>query len=146
MEMCFPAQRQICQVLKRNYTSEPAMGFISLKQTNRNKNPSSKHGLNPSSQKNRKTTWNGFWCGRLPAFFYFSIFSQHLFFFSPLSHGFLNGSCYFFVCGSPGTLSACNVPGVPSLKMCRDFDNHVKQTLSHSCVIRNSLLKTPWRC
>lgn len=31
--------------------------------------------------------------------------------------------------------------------MCRDFDNHVKQTLSHSCVIRNSpLSKTPWWC
>lgn len=73
------------------------------------------------------------------------IFSQHLIFYP--KQWLLNDTCQFLLCKSPGTLPACNMSSVPSFKMCRDFDNHVKQTLSHSCVIRNSLLlKMPWWC
>lgn len=65
------------------------------------------------------------------------IFSQHLIFHP--KQWLLNGTGQFLLCKSPGTLPACNMSSVPPLKMCRDFDNHVKQTLSHSCVIRNSV-------
>lgn len=115
-----------------------------LKQTDKNKRASPKHGLNLHSWKKKKNYMEWIWGGECMLSSSLRIFSQHLIFYP--KQWLLNGTCQFLLCKSPGTLPACNMSSVPSLKMCRDFDNHVKQTLSHSCVIRNSLSKMPWWC